>query len=53
MAALPGNRVVYKDGVPVAVKEGRVARALRDPASETERREVERLLVRSAGVASG
>ncbi len=45
VAALPGNRVVYKDGVPVAAKEGRATRALRDPASDAERREVERLLV--------
>ena len=45
VAALPGNRVVYKDGVPVAAKEGRATRSLRDPASEAERREVERLLV--------
>ncbi|MGH7563186.1 MAG: Lhr family helicase [Gemmatimonadota bacterium] len=45
VAALPGNRVVYKDGVPVAVKEGRATHALRDPASDIERREVERLLV--------
>ena len=52
VAALPGNRVVYKDGVPVAVKEGRVARALRDPASEAERREVERLLVVRAAAVS-
>jgi ATP-dependent Lhr-like helicase len=54
VAALPGNRVVYKDGVPVAVKEGRATRALRDPASEAERREVERLLVvRTASLSGG
>ncbi|MGH7571322.1 MAG: Lhr family helicase [Gemmatimonadota bacterium] len=53
VAALPGNRVVYKDGVPVAAKEGRATRALRDAASDAERREVERLLVVRAAVASG
>jgi ATP-dependent Lhr-like helicase len=53
VAALPGNRVIYKDGVPVAVKEGRATRSLRDPASEAERREVERLLVVRAAAISG
>jgi ATP-dependent Lhr-like helicase len=52
VAALPGNRVVYKDGVPVALKEGRERRALRSPVSEAEGREVERLLVvRTAAIA--
>ncbi|HET6342902.1 MAG TPA: DEAD/DEAH box helicase [Gemmatimonadota bacterium] len=54
VAALPGNRVIYKDGVPVAVKEGRATRSLRDPASDAERREVERLLVvRAAALSNG
>ncbi|MGH7550980.1 MAG: DEAD/DEAH box helicase, partial [Gemmatimonadota bacterium] len=53
VAALPGNRVVYKDGVPVAAKEGRATRGLRDPASDAERREVERLLVVRAAALSG
>jgi ATP-dependent Lhr-like helicase len=52
VAVLPGNRVVYKDGVPVALKEGRERRALRSPVSEAEGREVERLLVvRTAAIA--
>ena len=54
VAALPGNRVIYKDGLPVAVKEGRATRSLRDPASDAERREVERLLVlRTASLSGG
>ncbi len=48
VAALPGNRVVYRDGVPVAVKEGRETRLLRDSRSDAERREVETLLVRQS-----
>jgi hypothetical protein len=37
----------------VAVKEGRTTRALRDPASDAERREVERLLVVRAAARPG
>ncbi|MBA3555453.1 MAG: hypothetical protein H0W29_11915 [Gemmatimonadales bacterium] len=49
VAALPGNRVVYRDGVPIAIKEGRTTRTLRDPATDAEKREVQRLLVVRAG----
>lgn len=44
VAALPQNRLLYRDGIPVAVKEGRERRILRDPASDAERREIESLL---------
>ncbi|HUP21258.1 MAG TPA: DEAD/DEAH box helicase [Gemmatimonadota bacterium] len=53
VAALPGNRVVYKDGVPVAVKEGRAMRPLREAASDAEDREIHTLLVQRATVRSG
>ncbi|MDX1661639.1 MAG: ATP-dependent DNA helicase, partial [Gemmatimonadota bacterium] len=52
IAALPSNRVVYKDGVAVGVKEGDETRALRDPADGSERRVVERLLVQRAATRS-
>ncbi|MFN2383854.1 MAG: DEAD/DEAH box helicase [Gemmatimonadota bacterium] len=50
IAALAGNRVVYRDGIPIAVKEGRAVRFLREPESPAERREVEALLIRRAAV---
>ncbi|MFN2383031.1 MAG: hypothetical protein ABR559_02070, partial [Gemmatimonadota bacterium] len=52
IAALAGNRVVYRDGIPIAVKEGRAVRFLREPESPAERREVEALLIRRAAVGS-
>ncbi|MDX1623652.1 MAG: DEAD/DEAH box helicase [Gemmatimonadota bacterium] len=52
IAAVHTNRVVYRDGVPVAAREGGETRILRDPGSRSEEREVERLLVQRASVRS-
>jgi ATP-dependent Lhr-like helicase len=45
IASLPRNRVLYRDGVPVAVKEGRALRFLVD-SDETERAVLEKSLIR-------
>ena len=52
VAALPGNRVVYKDGVPVAVKEGKAMRPLRESADDAEDLRIRTLLVQRAAVRS-
>ncbi|HUP02184.1 MAG TPA: helicase-related protein [Gemmatimonadota bacterium] len=53
VAALPHNRILYRDGVPVAIKQGATRQILRDPDGEAERRELERLLVIRAGARAG
>ncbi len=52
VAALPGNRVVYKDGVPVAVKEGKAMRPLRESSDDAEELRIRTLLVQRAAVRS-
>jgi ATP-dependent Lhr-like helicase len=46
VAAIPGNRVVYKDGVPLAAREGRSIHWLREAADESEHRAAQLLLLR-------
>jgi ATP-dependent Lhr-like helicase len=45
LAALAGNRLVLRDGVPIAVKEGRATNWVREPAGE-EHRTIQSLLLR-------
>jgi ATP-dependent Lhr-like helicase len=50
--ALPWNRVLYRGGVPVAVKEGKELRHLVALGTEAERREVHALLTRVRALGS-
>ena len=44
VAALPSNRVLYRDGVPIAVKEGQRRRLLSETVETRERRTIEAML---------
>jgi ATP-dependent Lhr-like helicase len=45
IGSLPGNRVLYRDGIPVAVKEGRALKLLVN-IEERERSFLEKCLIR-------
>jgi ATP-dependent Lhr-like helicase len=44
VAALPSNRVLYRDGVPIAVKEGKRRRLLSETVGTGERQAIETML---------
>ncbi|MFN2420658.1 MAG: helicase-related protein, partial [Gemmatimonadota bacterium] len=51
VAALSGNRMVYRDGVPLAAREGRVTRWTREAENENEHRATQLLLLRGRAAA--
>ncbi len=53
LAALAGNRLVVKDGVPVAVREGRETRWLREPGNGEERGAIQQELARGPAARNG